>query len=99
MIILTNATMWLDTPTDKGRAIRASIATNDINSAFNCVVHKRLVRMFKHCRFLETFVQLMCNFNFNRSVDMVFNGMEEPHFPCLTVTGCSDEVLHGRKNK
>lgn len=85
MMNLTEAQQWVQIPNiHKTRAIRPSAMANDIDTAFNCVAHDKLIDILQHYKFPHHWTGIITNFNSNRKIFLAFDGNEEEPVPFLS---------------
>lgn len=82
MTNLTDAQQLARMPnTHRTLAIRPSLLANDIDGAFNCVSHPRLINILTHYRFPEPLVRIIADFNSGRRIYLTFDGKHEEPVP------------------
>lgn len=78
MMALTPTQQWLKGATTfTNKVLRPSILGNDIDGAFNCVVHERLTDILKHFKVFPQLIQTIESFTKDRTILMAFDGQEE----------------------
>lgn len=91
MMTLTPAQEWLLEPAKQCKSskgptpMRLSVLAKDIEGAFNCVVHERMVQIMTHYKLSRRLVATITHFNSNREMCMSIDGETEP----TTAVACS----------
>lgn len=62
-------------------ATRPTLLVDDITDAFNFVKHEVLINILTHFQFPQKLVNMIANFNTDRTFKMAFDGQEEPPVP------------------
>lgn len=61
--------------------IKPTLVANDIDDAFNCVTHSRLIDILTHYPFAEPFIRMIADFKSGRTTFMAFDSMHEEPVP------------------
>lgn len=84
LLNLTKAQSWLrDVSSYKKPGTRPSLVANDIDGAFNCVLHDPLTFILRHYGFPEWLVKTIGSYSSHRRIYMAFDGEEEERLPFL----------------
>lgn len=79
---LTTTQEWLCiTSSYKKPTPRPSLLANDIDGAFNYVIHRTLINIPTHFRIPSQLVKTIDSFHNNQQIALVFDGEEEPLVP------------------